>query len=183
MAQSLVKIQSGKGKYRYFTIMIHFSSFSFSEDLIQNVITLKRILRCFELALGLKINLCKSKLIGILVRENPRKEATLKLVIKKMIKKLSTWTISLWWVGLPHQIYYVLFFQSFFKMSKCVGKILKNIQRSFCEEGKKENDYRNHDRDEVGEKQKSPNYFWRKDTEIGVATGTFKESTIKPNEG
>lgn len=39
----------------------------FGEVTTQNVVTLKCILRCFELASGLKVNFFKSKLIGVAV--------------------------------------------------------------------------------------------------------------------
>ena len=42
----------------------------FCEDKINNVITLKAILRGFELASGMKINFHKSKLIGIHIQSN-----------------------------------------------------------------------------------------------------------------
>lgn len=39
----------------------------FEEVTTQNVVTLKCILRCFELASGLKVNFFKSKVIGVAV--------------------------------------------------------------------------------------------------------------------
>lgn len=51
---------------------VHLSSLQFADDALfmcqpntQNVITLKAILRCFELVVGLKVNFYKSKLVGI----------------------------------------------------------------------------------------------------------------------
>lgn len=86
---------------------------------IQNVIVLKCVLRCFELASGMKVNFHKSKLAGISVREDvkvrfaallhcrvmaipfvylglpiggsPRRLSTWEPVLAKMRKRLSTW--------------------------------------------------------------------------------------------
>ena len=91
----------------------------FCEDLYSNVITIKAILRCFELASGLKVNFHKSKLTGINVGEqtlevyanslhctlmkipfkylgleiggNPRRKKYWEMIIEKLNTKLSAW--------------------------------------------------------------------------------------------
>lgn len=89
------------------------------EATTQNVLTLKCILRCFELASGLKVNFSKSKLIGIatgnhvlssfamalhcliedtpfnylglLVGGNPRRMAFCDSIISRVKKRLASW--------------------------------------------------------------------------------------------
>ena len=89
------------------------------QDTIQNVFTVKTILKCFELAAGLRVNFHKTKIgaigvqaqqilvyakmlncaqmsipfkyLGVLVGGNPRKVEFWKEVIDKVKRKLSTW--------------------------------------------------------------------------------------------
>ena len=89
------------------------------EDSYSNVLTIKVILRCFELASGLKINFLKSKLAGVNVRRevlevyaktlhctlmrvpfkylglevggNPRKKSFWEPIIERLSAKLSIW--------------------------------------------------------------------------------------------
>nr|KYP35680.1 Putative ribonuclease H protein At1g65750 family [Cajanus cajan] len=90
-----------------------------AEDNLENVKTLKVILRCFELSSGLKVNFAKSSLggigvdretlisyaeqlhcklsnipfqyLGIPIGANPRRCTTWQPIIRKFSKKLSTW--------------------------------------------------------------------------------------------
>lgn len=92
----------------------------FGEPSLQNIITLKSILRCFEIASGLRVNFFKSSLTGISVSgrslntfadtlncrmmsipfiylglpvgANPRSLATWRPVIEKVKKRLSSWS-------------------------------------------------------------------------------------------
>jgi len=59
------------------------------EDKTQNVLTLKSILRCFEVASGLKVNFYKSKLRGVGVSDN-------QLSIFVVVLDCSTMNLHIW---------------------------------------------------------------------------------------
>jgi hypothetical protein len=131
----------------------------------ENIWTIKSLLRGFELVSGLKINFVKSKLIGLNVETrfleasssflsclskvvpfkflgipvgaNPIRQATWKLVVDAMTKRLNLWSSShLSYGGRLTLINSVLaslplYFFSFFKALSCVIKQLVAIQRNF----------------------------------------------------
>lgn len=121
------------------------------EDSFSNVVTVKVILRCFELVSGLKINFHKSKLadinvirsnldyyarclncfvigisfnyFGLVVGGNPRKKEFWEPVVNRISSRLSAWKGR--FLSLAGRIYL------FFKTPESVYKRIVNIQRRF----------------------------------------------------
>ncbi|GAU20609.1 hypothetical protein TSUD_33450 [Trifolium subterraneum] len=120
-------VEIGKFKGYQINHNIQFQILQFADDTIllgeaswENILTIKTVLRGFELVSGLKINFVKSKLyginvdsrqlsagssflscraetipfkfLGVSVRANPRRKETWKPVVDAMNKRLSTWT-------------------------------------------------------------------------------------------
>ncbi|XP_028112042.1 uncharacterized protein LOC114310295 [Camellia sinensis] len=101
------------------------SHLQFADDTIifceanwEEIMAIKRILRCFELMSGLKINFHKSKVCGIGIEDD---------LVKAFAKMLNCLTqkLPLNYLGLP------LFFLSLFKIPMGIAKLVDRIQSTF----------------------------------------------------
>ncbi|GKV05161.1 hypothetical protein SLEP1_g17203 [Rubroshorea leprosula] len=102
-------IEIGKSGLKLSHLQFADDSIFFSEATDQNVMVLKSVLRCFEMASGLKVNFFKSSLIGLNVEKNEMEIFANKLncaigqipfkylgvLVGSNPKRLSTWTLMI----------------------------------------------------------------------------------------